>query len=119
MGKIRMIVVEGLLWVIALFLAWVFVRQGMAKFSDTSGWATAFRHWGYPTWFRIAIGVIELGGVALMLWPRVARWGAVAILVVMAGAWFTHIAFDGGRHMTSEVVPITLASIVFFLRRKR
>jgi putative oxidoreductase len=105
-------------WAATLLLATIFIPQGLAKFSDTSGWATAFRHWGYPTWFRIAIGVIELGGIALMLWPRSAKWGAMAILVVMGGAWVTHIAFDGGRHMTSEVVPIVLASVVLWLRWK-
>lgn len=105
-------------WVATVLLATIFVPQGMAKFDDTSGWAKAFTHWGYPKWFRMTIGVIELGGVALMFWPRAARWGAIAILVVMAGAWFTHIAFDQGRHMTSEVVPITLASLVLWLRWK-
>jgi putative oxidoreductase len=104
-------------WAATLLLATIFVPQGIAKFSDTSGWAAAFRQWGYPRWFRIAIGVIELGGVALMFWPRMARWGAMAILVVMAGAWATHIVFDHGRHMTSEVVPIALASLVLWLRR--
>jgi uncharacterized membrane protein YphA (DoxX/SURF4 family) len=106
-------------WIPTILLATIFIPQGLAKFDDASGWAKAFTNWGYPKWFRMAIGVIELGGVALMFWPRVARWGAIAILVVMAGAWFTHIAFDGGRHMTSEVVPITLASLVLWLRWRR
>jgi hypothetical protein len=35
--------IEIVLWVFALFLAWVFLRQGVAKFSDSSGWARAFR----------------------------------------------------------------------------
>jgi len=105
-------------WVGTVLLAMIFVPQGVAKFSDTSGWARAFSHWGYPKWFRITIGVIELGGVALLCWPRVARWGAVALLVVMGGAWVTHLAFDHGRNMTSEVVPITLATLVFWLRGK-
>jgi uncharacterized membrane protein YphA (DoxX/SURF4 family) len=42
-AKRRKILVNVALWVVALFLAWVFIRQGMAKFSDTSGWARAFR----------------------------------------------------------------------------
>jgi uncharacterized membrane protein YphA (DoxX/SURF4 family) len=107
------------MWVATVLLATIFIPQGIAKFSDTSGWAKAFSHWGYPKWFRMAIGVIELGGIALLCWPRVARWGAAAILVVMGGAWVTHLAFDHGRHMTSEVVPITLATLVLWFRGKR
>ena len=105
-------------WLATILLATIFVPQGLNKFSETSGWARAFRHWGYPTWFRVAIGVIELLGVALLFWPRFARWGAVSLLVVMAGAWYTHLTKDGGRHMTSEVVPITLSLVVLWLRRR-
>jgi uncharacterized membrane protein YphA (DoxX/SURF4 family) len=53
----RQLALDVMLWVFALFLAWVFIRQGSAKFSDTSGWARAFRVWHFPVWFRILIGV--------------------------------------------------------------
>lgn len=104
-------------WLPAILLALIFVPQGWSKFHDTSGWAVAFRHWGYPDWFRITIGVIELSGVALLLLGRTAAFGAILIIVVMLGAMGTHVIYDGGRHLTSEVVPLTLASIVLVLRR--
>ena len=106
-------------WAVTVLLAMIFVPQGFAKFNDSSGWAQAFTHWGYPKWFRMAVGAVELAGVALLCWPRLARWGAIALLCVMAGAWATHIALDQGRHMTSEIVPITLSSLVLWLRWKR
>ena len=104
-------------WIPALLLILIFAPQGYAKFSDTSGWAKAFRTWGYPDWFRIAIGAIELLAVALLLWGRPAAVGAILIICVMLGAWGTHIAFDNGRHMTSEVVPLVLSVIVLIVRR--
>jgi hypothetical protein len=67
----------------------------------------------------VTIGVIELSAVALLLLGRTAAIGASLIIVVMLGAWATHIIFDGGRHMTSEVVPLVLASIVLAVRRKQ
>jgi putative oxidoreductase len=105
-------------WVAALLLILIFAPQGFAKFSDSSGWATAFRIWGYPVWFRITIGVIELLAVVLLLWGRTAAVGAVLIICVMLGAMGTHLALENGRHMTSEIVPLTLATIVLILRRK-
>jgi len=105
------------MWIPAILLILVFARQGWAKFDDASGWASAFRHWGYPDWFRVAIGVIELSAVVLLALGRTAAFGALLIIVVMLGAWATHLIFDGGRHMTSEVVPLVLASIVLVLRR--
>ena len=103
-------------WIATVLLTLIFVPAGWAKFSDQSGWAIAFRHWGYPTWFRILIGVLELGGVGLLLTGRWAVAGAAAIIVVMLGGIGTHVAFDGGRHMTSEVVPLVLASVVLWMR---
>ena len=105
------------MWLPAILLALIFVPQGWSKFNDASGWAAAFRHWGYPDWFRITIGVIELSGVALLLLGRTAAFGAILIIIVMLGGMATHIIYDGGRHLTSEVVPLVLSSVVLVLRR--
>jgi uncharacterized membrane protein YphA (DoxX/SURF4 family) len=52
------------MWAPAILLVIIFVPQGWSKFNNASGWATAFRHWGYPDWFRVTVGVMELSGVA-------------------------------------------------------
>lgn len=104
------------MWLPAILLILIFARQGWSKFSDTSGWAVAFRHWGYPDWFRVTIGVLELAAVLLLALGRTAALGAIIVIVVMLGAWATHLFLDGGRHMTSEVVPLVLASIVLMVR---
>jgi putative oxidoreductase len=107
------------IWIPAILLVLIFAPQGWSKFSDASGWAAAFRHWGYPDWFRVTIGVVELAAVALLLIGRTAAFGALLIIAVMLGGMATHVIFDGGRNMTSEVVPLVLGSIVLFLRRKQ
>src|SRR5438132_2097195 len=106
-------------WTPAVLLTLIFVPAGWAKFSDTSGWAIAFRHWGYPDWFRVSIGVLELAAVGLLLSGRAAAWGGLLVIAVMLGGTATHIAFDHGRHVTSEVVPIVLAAIVVAMRRQQ
>jgi uncharacterized membrane protein YphA (DoxX/SURF4 family) len=120
MDKARVVKVAKLVgtWLPAILLILIFARQGWSKFSDTSGWAVAFRHWGYPDWFRVTIGVLELAAVALLALGRTAALGAIIIIVVMLGAWATHLIYDGGRHMTSEIVPLVLASIVLIARRR-
>lgn len=121
----RRVVVDVLLWVFALFLAWVFVRQGIAKFSDTSGWAKAFRVWHFPMWFRIFIGAAETAAALLLLTRRTAFAGAIIIIVVMLGAMGTHVWWGRPSQVTSEILPLVLATIVavgrrksFFLRRQ-
>jgi uncharacterized membrane protein YphA (DoxX/SURF4 family) len=113
-------------WVPSVLLALIFVPQGLAKFRDDSGWARAFAHWGFPVWFRVLIGVLEVGAVVLLFvpllvrrrpGPRAAVLGALVIVAVMLGGMGTHVVRDGGRHLTSEVVPIVLASVVLWARR--
>lgn len=109
---------EIALWCIAAFLVYVFLRQGIAKFSDTSGWANAFRVWHYPPWFRILIGVAEVAAALLLLIPRVAFAGAVIIIVVMVGGMATHLWWGHPGHMTSEVLPLALALTTAIGRRR-
>jgi putative oxidoreductase len=104
-------------WVPALLLVLIFAPQGWSKFFDDSGWATAFRHWGYPDWFRVTVGVTELTSVVLLVLGRTAAFGALLVIIVMLGGMATHVIFDGGRHMTSELVPLLLGSIVLTVRR--
>ena len=113
----RQLVLDVALWVFALFLAWVFIRQGTAKFSDTSGWARAFRVWHYPDWFRMLIGVLETAAALLLLTRRTAFAGAVIIIVVMLGAMGTHIYWGQPRQVTSEMLPLFLSTMVALGRR--
>lgn len=118
MADRRAIAKEAVLWLITLFLAYVFLRQGLSKFSDTSGWAKAFRAWNYPDWFRILIGVVEVSAVLLMCVPRLALVGAVMIAIVMLGGMGTHLWWGQPRYITSEVLPLVLATIVALGRRR-
>jgi uncharacterized membrane protein YphA (DoxX/SURF4 family) len=106
------------MWIPAILLVLIFVPQGWSKFDDASGWARAFRIWHYPDWFRVTIGVLELSAAALLLYSRSAAFGAIIIIVVMLGGMGTHIVKENGRHITSEIVPLTLASIVLIVRRR-
>lgn len=71
--------VDLALWVPTLFLTYVFARQGVAKFSDASGWARAFALWHLPVWFRILVGSCETAAAILLLTRRTAS--AVAAVI--------------------------------------
>jgi putative oxidoreductase len=118
MGPRRAIVLDVVLWVFALFLAWVFIRQGTAKFSDQSGWARAFRVWHFPVWFRLCIGVAETVAALLLLTRRTAFGGAIIIVAVMIGAMATHVYWGHPGQITSEILPLTLATVVALGRRR-
>ena len=107
-----------LIGAMSLFLIVIFFRAGMDKMSNDSGWARAFTHWGYPVWFRIAIGVIEIVAAFFLLAPRTARYGALLIMATMLGGMFTHIVHDHGRHLTSELGPLLFSTVIFLARRR-
>ena len=100
------------LWLPTLFLVYVFAQQGLAKFSDSSGWARAFAMWHFPIWFRILIGVLETAAAALLLTRRTAPVGAALIALVMLGGMGTHIHDGRPQQVTSEVVPLVLSLVV-------
>lgn len=114
----RRVVLDVVLWVFALFLAWIFIRQGIAKFSDTSGWAQAFRQWHFPVWFRVCIGIAETTAAVLLLSRRTAFAGAIIIIAVMLGAMGTHIYWGRPGQVTSEILPLLLATLVAIGRRR-
>jgi len=104
---------EVFLWLVCLRLVMVFARAGWDKFDAASGWAKAFANWGYPVWFRILIGVLEIGATLLLLWPRAAAYGAAIIIVVMLGGMGTHVFVEHRpSRVTSELVHLVFASIV-------
>src|SRR5262245_16984413 len=112
------VVPQGVLWVIAVFLAWVFFRQGAAKFSATSGWAQAFRAWHYPDGFRVAVGIAEVAAAVAVLIPRTAFAGGVVIAVIMLGGMATHVWWGHPGQVTSEMLPLVLATVIAVGRRK-
>ena len=107
------IVLEVFLWALCLRLVMVFAPAGWDKFDPTSFWAKAFTDWGYPGWFRILIGVLEIGAALLLLWPRAAAYGAAIIIVVMLGGMGTHVFVEQRpSRVTSELVHLVFASLV-------
>jgi uncharacterized membrane protein YphA (DoxX/SURF4 family) len=108
---------EVFAWLLALFLCFVFLKAGWSKFDPASGWTRAFHHWGFPDWFLITVGVLEVAAALLLLVPRTAMFGAAIIIVLMIGGAWTNVSHGDTRHVMSSVTPMILASIVFALRR--
>ena len=87
-------VLRALVLAITILLAVIFVMIGFSKLAGESSvrWAARFAHWGYPALLRPIVGAVEMiGGIALLL-PRATRPAAASLMVVMAGACYTHLS---------------------------
>jgi putative oxidoreductase len=95
-------------WLVGLYLAQLYLRMGWGKFGGDGYWTAAFSAWGYPAWFRVLVGVIEVSaGIALLL-PPLASYAALALAVVMMGAWST-LAHDLRWH---DMAVVTVYGIM-------
>jgi uncharacterized membrane protein YphA (DoxX/SURF4 family) len=103
-------------WVLQFSLAALFAIQGIVKLNGSPAWISRFRSWGYPDHFSFAVGLAELLGAVALVIPRVAKFGALALMVVMAGATATHILHRERQVMTT-VVLLALLGVVLYLRR--
>ena len=110
---------EICLWVVSVFLALVCLRSGLMKMPGVPGhqfWERDFQRWGYPGWFRIAVGLAELASFALLLVPRSATVGAALFAAVMLGAMVTHAAHGETGRVPFNVLLLVLSLLVAFGR---
>ena len=86
-----------LFYLFSAYFAYIFIKHGYLKFDPEGFWAPAFtERWGYGLVFMYFIGICEFtGGISLLI-PKVAKYGAALLAVVMLGALITRIVFGTG-----------------------
>ena len=103
-------------WVLSLLLTLAFMIAALPKLVGAHVWIVKFIKWGYPRWFLFAVGSLELVGAALLLIPRLAKYGAIVLAVVMVGAGYTHLANGEGLQVLRPLIFLTVLGMVFWLR---
>ena len=74
-------------------------------FGSLGEWVQVFERIGLGQWFRLATGIIQVTGGALMFWPRARTAGAALLACTMVGAIIVD-AFVLGSPLV--VVPMML-----------
>ena len=82
-----------------------------------------FNHYGYPQWFRIVTGIVEvIGGAAVIIgiwYPVIATLAGLWLGITMLGALFTHIRVkDPGKIAAPSIILLILAVAVAVLNWK-
>lgn len=107
------------LWIASGLLAALFLRAGIPKLTGGPAWAHLFAAWGYPSWLRLVVGAVEVVSAVLLLIPRAASLGACGLILVMAGATYTHIlrAPVEPARAVFTVVLLLVAAAIGYARR--
>jgi uncharacterized membrane protein YphA (DoxX/SURF4 family) len=106
-------------WVLAALLAMAFAGSGSQKvFGELA--AQGAQHFGYSVGFMVFIGAAELAGAVGLLIPRLSMWAAAGLIIIMAGAVYSHIsAGDAVGQAAPAAVLLVLLSINAWLRSDR
>jgi uncharacterized membrane protein YphA (DoxX/SURF4 family) len=116
MKKLR----QAVLWISSIFLALLFVAVGLSKLEGSSAirWAQRFVHWGYPAGSQYAVGAMEvIAGIGIVI-PRLRKAAAAIVMVVMAGALYTHARYGEFPRVIPPMLLGGLAFLVFSLHSR-
>ena len=104
---------RALLVVLRLLLTIGFLAAGLTKFAPHSSWQARFAVWGYPAWFVLVIGALEVVGV-LGLWvPRLSRYAVGLLAIILLGATYTNLTHPPIIQTIRPVVFLVLLAILF------
>lgn len=103
--------------VLSLALAGIFFVSGSGKLAGLKQVVAQFVRWRYPPSVRIAGGVLEVSGAALLLVPGFTLYGALVLLGVLGTAIYTHVVREKSpSHAAPAVVLLILVVVLGLLR---
>lgn len=106
--------------VIQILLAAVFLLSGGIKVIGVKMQVDNFNRYGYPQWFRVVTGLVELAGAAGMVAglfaDEIAIAAAVVVAMTMLGAAYTDLRKSAPVMVAPPIVLLGLSVAVVALR---
>lgn len=97
----------------------MFIMAGAAKLMGSEELWQQFVAFGYPYWFFIATGVIEILA-ALLLWSVHTRiLGAALVIATMLGALYSNITVGASQFYVVNISIALLAAVIIWLNRDK
>ena len=103
-------------WTLTLVLSTLFILAGLPKLVEFNLLAQSFSHWGYSESFLTFIGATELIAAIFLLIPRTALYAAGYLSIIMAGAIYTHLAFDPLSYAALPALALAGLSFIIYER---
>jgi putative oxidoreductase len=103
----------GLVWVLQIASAAMFLFAGVLKLSGAPLMVQQFAAIGLGQWFRYLTGGIEVVSAVLLLIPSLAAYGAAALAITMVGAVATHLFVVGGSPVAAIVLLAATTTIAW------
>lgn len=94
-------------------LAGVFALSGIAKLIHAPLMLLIFSNMGSGYMFARLVGSLEILGAAMLLFPATILPGAWLLVLIAAGAVWTHLALIGGSILPATLLLALLAAIIW------
>ncbi|NGM49227.1 DoxX family protein [Caulobacter sp. 602-2] len=98
--------------ILAWLLAGFFVFGAIGNLLAPPDIAASYRRWGYPDWFHVVTGVLELAAAGLLLLRRTRAAGAALAASVMGAAVLTVLLHRDLGHLPPPLVVLVLSGLV-------
>ncbi|MEX3858192.1 MULTISPECIES: DoxX family protein [Paraburkholderia] len=101
---------------LAMIVAVLFTIAGVVNLARPGAVKRDFARWGYPAWFQLLCGALELLSAALLLGQQTRVLGLTLAGAIMIGALFTLVRNrEPFRHLApalvfSALIVVTLAA---------
>lgn len=83
-------------WIVVGLTSLFYIQSGVQKLAGTEEMIRHFQDIGYPDWSRILIGLVEIAGAVLLVWPRLTLYAATALGLLMIGAVVSELSAGQG-----------------------
>lgn len=111
-------------WTMQVAAAAILAQTLFFKFTGAEESRWIFGQLGLEPLGRLGAGAMELVCVVLLLWPRLAAWGALLSLGVLGGALLAHLLVlgidvqgDGGLLFGLALASAAASAVVLWIRR--
>lgn len=106
-------------WVLQVLVGLEFILAGQAKFTDPDRWAEQFEGWGFPNYFYLLIGGLELVLAILVFFPKYSAKAAIGLGIIMLGAAGTHAIHQEWDRVLVTMIITGVVALLYFLRRDK
>jgi hypothetical protein len=103
--------------ILAMILAVLFAIAGVVNLARPAVVKRDFARWGYPAWFQLLCGTLELLSAALLPGQQTRVLGLVLTAAIMIGALFTLVRNrEPFRHLAPALVFSALIAVTLAVR---
>ena len=104
-----------IVWLLTILGGLAMFSAGLSKFLSTN-WQVRFTGWGYPAWFALVIGALEIGGAIALFIPRLALYAAMLLAAIMVGAVYTVVANASELGWHAAAIQLAIMSLIAAIR---